>query len=157
MAMRMMAADDAAKRAGFVLYVLYAPGIYAPCPCVFAWTNATRPDLTIWAAHFDALHEAVDYVGEMRRRRLIDRDSRLFIRDEQGRTAWRNYDPALKRCGCGRTYDLAEFQKLPNARAWDMDEDGLWEQRDCPCSSSICFPLDARAIEVHREITKGAA
>lgn len=79
----------AASKAGYVLCVLYAPGEYAPCPSVFLSDIARGA--TPWAAHFTALHEAVEYADEMRHRRLVDGDARLFVRDQDGGIAWKNW------------------------------------------------------------------
>lgn len=75
---------------GYVLFVLYAPGEYAPCPTVFL--SDIERGAVPWAAHFTALYEAVDYVDEMRHRRLVDADAKLFVRDHTGRIAWKNWE-----------------------------------------------------------------
>jgi hypothetical protein len=78
----------AAAKPGYVLFVLYAPGHYAPCPSVFL--SDIERGATPWAMHCTALYEAVEYVEEMKHRRLIGSDSMLFIRDHEGRIVWKN-------------------------------------------------------------------
>lgn len=84
----MIDANDHHAKPGYVLYVLYAPGSYAPCPSVFL--SDIHRGATPWAAHFTAVYEAVEYVEEMKHRKLIGPDSKLFIRDETDRIVWRN-------------------------------------------------------------------
>ena len=77
-----------ATKPGYILFVLYAPGAYAPCPSVFLTDllNGATPA----AMHFTALYEAVAYVDEMSWRRLIGKDTKLFIRNHEGFIVWRN-------------------------------------------------------------------
>lgn len=90
--MKIIDANEAVQLKGYVLFVLYAPGCYAPCPSIFASMNESdaHEGRTVWAAHFTALYEAVEYVEEMKHRRLVGADSKLFVRNEEGFIVWRN-------------------------------------------------------------------
>lgn len=82
--------NDAAARSkpGYVLYVHYAPGAYAPYPSIFL--SDIERGATPWAKHCTALYEAVALGEEAKHRNLIGPDSKLFILDHEGRIAWRN-------------------------------------------------------------------
>lgn len=56
----------------------------------------------------------------------------------------RQTDSFPKQCGCGRSYSLEAWCRLPHPRSsavWPIDEHEALEMRDCACRSTLCVQL----------------
>ena len=48
----------------------------------------------------------------------------------------------VKRCACGRTYTLAEWEALPDKKVYTLEWREVHDQRQCPCGSHIIRILE---------------
>lgn len=47
-----------------------------------------------------------------------------------------------KRCACGRTYTLAQWEALPDKKVYTLEWREVHDQRRCPCGSHIIRVLE---------------
>jgi hypothetical protein len=50
------------------------------------------------------------------------------------------HDRPFKRCGCGKSYDIASWQMLPFVSRWNTGDEVL-ELRNCTCSSTLAVEV----------------